>query len=46
MPAMATTKPAKKLPRSFSELFVNALLNSAVKKGAAERITPTLEAME
>lgn len=41
--AMATAKPIRKLARSFSLPFVAKKVRIAVKKGAMEMITPTLE---
>ena len=44
MPAMATRNPRKKLPRSFSSSFRKMCVMIPVKKGAADTMTPTLEA--
>ena len=44
IPAIAAANPAKKLGRSRSSPLMNRWVSMAVKKGATEMITPTLEA--
>ena len=44
IPAMASTKPVKKFALNFSSPFINRCVSIAVKNGAMEMITPTLEA--
>ena len=44
IPAIAIIKPAKKLTRNFSSEPINMWARIAVKNGATEIITPTLDA--